>query len=282
METAGSTMENQSVGARLSQARQAAGMSVSDVSQRIKLTARQIDILENDGFDELGLVFSRGFVRNYARLLGLDANALVQEMPGTARSKSGTISIHDEHIPLTTGLSRYWLIIGAVVIALFVFVPLAIYHWLSGDDIHLKGILPGASAVSKPVAVKPSATAPVASALTPAAPQPSAADAATTRQATSPTGDAPAPARTASATANAAPAQLSFQFAQDSWVEVRDASHHVVLSHLYHAGETAAITAAPPVSLIIGNAANVKLSYNGHSVDITPHAPATAAKLTLP
>ncbi|MHB1678202.1 MAG: RodZ domain-containing protein [Sulfuriferula sp.] len=268
-------MENLSVGASLSRARHAAGMSVDDVSQRIKLTAKQIELLENDGFDQLGLVFSRGFVRNYARLVGLDANALVQAIPNNTRNKSDPISIHDEHIPLTNGWSRHWLIVAAVTITLLVIVPLLVYHWLSGDDTRIKTALTNPSVKPKRAAAAQFVVQPAVSPLPARATTPLPTATATH----SSTQRAAAIAASAALTTQAL---LQFQFAKDSWIEIRDAQHHIVLSHLYHAGETASLTEAPPLSLTIGDAANVKLSYNNHAVNITPHPPATVTKLTLP
>lgn len=282
MDTEDSTREKLSVGATLSRARQAAGMSINDVSQHIKLTAKQIEILESDGFDQLGLVFSRGFVRNYARLLGLDANELVQAIPNNARNKSDPISIHDEHIPLTKGLTRHWLIIVAIILGLLVVVPLLVYHWLSGDDTHIKSPLIGAALPSKHGTATQFVVQPAES------PVPAATGAAA---AVPPAGSPAAPALTPAASAVAVTAEpqvkttaamLTLQFDQDSWIEIRDAKKHIILSHLYHGGETAKLTETPPLSLTIGNAAHVKLSYNDKAIDITPHPPATVTKITFP
>ncbi len=264
MDTENSTRENLSVGATLNQARLAAGMSINDVSQHIKLTAKQIEILESDGFDQLGMVFSRGFVRNYARLLGLDADALVRAIPKNPRNKNDPISIHDEHIPLTKGLSRHWLVVVAIVLGLIIVVPLLVYHWLSGDDTHIRIPPTNSAAMTKHA---PAAQFVVQPAETPAA----ASNAAVT-----------IPNASRSVPVAAAPAELAMQFAQDSWVDIRDANKQVVVSRLYHAGDTAKLSVTPPLSLIIGNAAHVKLSYNNKPIDITPHPPATVAKLTLP
>ncbi len=270
MDIEDSTRENLSVGAILNQARLAAGMSINDVSQHIKLTAKQVEILESDGFDQLGLVFSRGFVRNYARLLGLDANALVQAIPNNARNKNDPISIHDEHIPLTKGLSRHWLTVVGIVLALIIVVPLLVYHWLSGDETRIKTPLINSSALPKQAPAAKFVVQPAES------PVPAATATTATSSATQ-AASASVPAATATA-----PAELAMQFAQDSWVDIRDAQKRVVVSHLYRAGETVKLSVTPPLTLTIGNAANVKLSYNNRPIDITPHPPATVAKLTLP
>ena len=59
-------------------AREAAGLSLDQVAQQLKLAPRQVKALEDENFGELpGRTFSRGFVRNYARLLNLDPEDLL-------------------------------------------------------------------------------------------------------------------------------------------------------------------------------------------------------------
>ena len=289
METAGDALDSLSVGARLSAARQAAGMSISDVSQRIKLTAKQIGALENDDFEQLGLVFSRGFVRNYARLLGLDADALIVSMPRSASIKNEPLNIHDVDIPLGKALPQSWLIVVSIVIVLIVGIPLLVYHWLSADDNAVKTILSNKTDVHSQVTPTP-VTRPLTLSTediknqlpaTPIVTVPSAISSPTqviqVAQTTKPTA-----LPDATLTGNASKSQLHFQFNQDSWVEIHDASQHSIPSHLYHAGQTADVTVSPPLTVTIGNAAYVKLNYNDQAVDITPHLPNTVTKITLP
>ena len=69
-------------GARLKAAREAAGMSLDQVAQQLKLAPRQVKALEEQDFAHLpGRTFTRGFVRNYARLLHLDAGGLLAGLP---------------------------------------------------------------------------------------------------------------------------------------------------------------------------------------------------------
>jgi cytoskeleton protein RodZ len=74
-------------GERLKAAREQAGMSVEDVSRQLKLAPRQILAIERDDHASLpGRTFVRGFVRNYARLLKLDADAVLAALPGEGGS----------------------------------------------------------------------------------------------------------------------------------------------------------------------------------------------------
>ena len=69
-------------GTLVREAREAAGLSIDDVSQQLKLAPRQVQALEADDYAQLpGRTFVRGFMRNYARLLRLDPDALLAALP---------------------------------------------------------------------------------------------------------------------------------------------------------------------------------------------------------
>ncbi|MDP6968841.1 MAG: DUF4115 domain-containing protein [Gammaproteobacteria bacterium] len=64
----------------LSQAREEKGLSQQEVARELHLTSRVINGLENDDFSHVNSpIFARGYIRSYARHLGLDASALVAE-----------------------------------------------------------------------------------------------------------------------------------------------------------------------------------------------------------
>src|SRR6267378_2207056 len=72
-----------SVGTLLKAAREAAGLTQDAVAQQLKLAPRQVRAIEEDDYARLpGRTFVRGFVRNYARLLRVDADAIVAALPG--------------------------------------------------------------------------------------------------------------------------------------------------------------------------------------------------------
>ena len=71
-----------STGMLLRDAREAAGLTMDAVAQALKLAPRQVRAIEEDEYALLpGRTFVRGFVRNYARLLNLDADAIVATLP---------------------------------------------------------------------------------------------------------------------------------------------------------------------------------------------------------
>ena len=61
------------IGQRLREAREARGLQTSDIAQSLKITQRQIEAMEREDFGLLpGAAFVRGFLRNYARFVGLN------------------------------------------------------------------------------------------------------------------------------------------------------------------------------------------------------------------
>jgi cytoskeleton protein RodZ len=64
-------------GAQLRAAREAGGLSIADVAARLKLSGRQIEAIEAEDWKSLPEpTFTRGFIRGYARLVGIEESAL--------------------------------------------------------------------------------------------------------------------------------------------------------------------------------------------------------------
>src|ERR1700732_2466315 len=67
-----------SIGETLRRERVRQGFDVQQIATRTKISLHLIEAIEADQFDRLpGGVFARSFVRQYARLLGLDEDELV-------------------------------------------------------------------------------------------------------------------------------------------------------------------------------------------------------------
>ncbi|MCU1751875.1 RodZ domain-containing protein [Pseudomonas sp. 6D_7.1_Bac1] len=67
-------------GETLRQAREGNGWSLAEVALKLNLTVNSLKNLEDGAFDKLpGHTFARGYIRAYAKLLGMDQAALVQQ-----------------------------------------------------------------------------------------------------------------------------------------------------------------------------------------------------------
>jgi cytoskeleton protein RodZ len=120
-----------SPGVRLRRAREARGESVHEAAFAIKLSPRQIEALENDDFAALpGMAFVRGFARNYARYLGLDAAPLldgIERLAGADQPDLSPIRNADGDLPSGGGTRRGSFPAGAVVAVLLVLLGVGWY-----------------------------------------------------------------------------------------------------------------------------------------------------------
>lgn len=270
------------IGQALREAREAQGMSLEQAAARLRLMHRQIVAMETDDFESLGRpVFARGFVRNYARLLDIDPEPLLADMEGP-RTEQAPVRRPEPPLP-RSWLSSPWLILLLLVGLLAVAVPVGLYWWLNEGEDEFISQMPSAVKV-EPVELGVVAPAPEAP---PAAPDTHAVDAPPEAPAEVPAEppsvpDAPAPApEPDAATLPVGGGVLRFDFAEDSWVEIRDASGRAIHRQLNPAGSSAEVRGHPPFRLLIGNAAQVRMTYNGRPIDLKPFVEVAVARFTL-
>ena len=306
-------------GGRLKAAREARNLAQSDVAAKLKLTARQIEALEQEDFSHLpSEVFVRGFVRNYARLVGIEPDSLIAPVDAQAEV-SETITAPNAGLVVGSNGIRIWLVYPIVALTFFLLLVAALYYWLRQGEDALITTPPAAISQSDPaitgedliaptITPLPDAAAPTldvnqlagqTSALPmPETGQPSnsgipvAAEAASKTPSsaqpmpTPPEAISPAVNSNASTSANtnadakAAVRSMRFEPATDAWIQVVDAKG-ARFSKLVIAGTTEAFSGMPPFRLVVGEAALVKLTYNGHSIDLAPFIGQKVARLTL-
>jgi len=74
---------------------------------------------------------------------------------------------------------------------------------------------------------------------------------------------------------------LSFICRGESWVEVVDGRGKALVSRRFSAGETGEVVGRAPFSIVVGNASQVKMTYNGSEFDLKPHTRVAVARVTL-
>jgi cytoskeleton protein RodZ len=87
-----------SFGARLKQEREQRGVTLDDISLSTKIGTRMLRALEEEHFDQLpGGIFNKGFIRAYARTLGMDEEQVIAEyLAATGATPPGITS---ENVP---------------------------------------------------------------------------------------------------------------------------------------------------------------------------------------
>ncbi len=265
------------IGRILRDAREAQGMTLEDAAARLRLMHRQVEAMETDDFESLGQpVFARGFVRNYARLLGLAPESLLERMVG-APAEVTTINPAEPPLP-RSWLTSPWLILLLLGLLVVVAAPVALYVWLNSEGENEPGIRSAPTAQVQPAPV--AAPSPVAVPVE--APLPATQTAPVTPPAPEAVSDEPAEAG-----APAAPQTpdvsgvLHLEFGDESWVEIKDASGRMLFRQLNPPGSSVDVNGQPPFDLVIGNAAQTRMTYNGRPIDLKPFTAVTVARFTL-
>lgn len=274
------------VGQRLRAAREAKGMSIDEIARSLKLSPRQIVALEADDWTSLPCkTIIRGFVRNYARLLGLDAYPLMSlleaiEMPQVPELEivAGTpVNLSSENKADRRDYFRVFsgLLILALAILVTYFFPKD--AWESTVSAFNAALQPNESVV-EPAVVEPAATTPE--------PVPSQVDSAPAPLAElEAPGEVVTPAEAQSEPEvqadAAATSVLKFSFDQAAWVEVRDRDGAILLSQLNQAGSQRDVEGRPPFALVVGNATHVSVQFKGKPVDLSKRSKDDVARLSV-
>lgn len=282
-------------GKLLAEARARKNLTIPEIAQQLKLSASQIEALEADDHARLpGTVFVRGFVRNYARLVDLDGEVLIAalDLPHQPTTASAAVP-RSSNIPFPDPRPSNWPRYAAALILLVG--ALAIYVLLTDERevvvvahtptaaAPVSVVLPSATAIeAKPAAA--TGTLPVAPTVIAPAQQPPPGS---TVPATAVPPAMPAATPAEGRAAENAPlrpsavAEMHFTFTTESWVEVRDRSNRILLSQLNPAGTEQRLQGRAPLTLVVGNAHGVRLTYKGAPVDLAPHTRVEVARLTL-
>ncbi|WP_406678481.1 helix-turn-helix domain-containing protein [Moorella sp. ACPs] len=111
------------VGEVLRSARQAKGLSLREVEEATKIRLRYLEALENGEYNQLpGRVYALGFVRSYARYLGLDVQAVVQQFKQEYPTEEDNSPVEEQRLPArgyAREKRRHWLLVPAVLLVLW-------------------------------------------------------------------------------------------------------------------------------------------------------------------
>jgi cytoskeleton protein RodZ len=243
--------ETGSFGRALAAAREARGLSQSEVAAQLRLRPRQVKAIEQEDLASLPEgPFVRGYVRNFARLVDLPAEPLLSLLnaklkpadPLRTEGEGAKAVSPIQRVPREPISGR--LVIGGVVAMLIV---LAAFGWWTMRADGQKAGIAAMEAAPAPTASPRSSAAPPATA-------------------------APEPAVAAALPAAPAETELRLSFRDVSWVEIRQADGTVLLSQTNAAGTVQTIEGVPPYTLVIGNASKVDLEFRGQPVDLSSSA----------
>jgi cytoskeleton protein RodZ len=287
------------VGESLRRARLKRNLALEEISGELKISTRFLQAIESDQYDKLpGGVFAKSFVRQYARLLGLDEEEIagrmqqamgpVEEVPQfIGRPKVGggaPIQVPKVDEWETVGDKRFrwsgWL--SAALLVAVMLVCSAVYAWMQRPKppVTAQAVAPAQSAaqsapVSAPVAAQPEpapapgVTVPAASTAEPAAPPAQVPEQKPVEQKQAeqkPVEPAPAPAAARVTPPNPdATVHVEVSAEEAVWVLARSDGKYS-FSATMDAHTTRTVEGVKEVTLRVGNAGGVTIMLNGKPV----------------
>lgn len=282
-------------GQRLRQTRETLGLSRKDVANQLRLSNETIVALEEDRYDALPApIFVRGYLRNYASVLKLPGDELVDgysKYVGVEPPQRLVSADSRRQVGSGDRRMRY-----ATAVIVLVLAGLVAIWWYNNELFGQLGGAPAAAPSHTPVAALPPAPPPVAD-VPPAAQAPAAAVAASAAAATAtpdqvanapaaaasetPTPAAAAsvaaaatltaPSRARAATAAGSADVLTLSLNGSSWLEVRDATGKRLVYKLGRSGDVEHISGKAPFQVLLGNSPAVEVQINGEPFDQSPY-----------
>jgi cytoskeleton protein RodZ len=275
-------------GDRLRREREMRGITLDEITESTKISRRHLEALESEHFEQLpGGVFNKGFVRAYARFLGIDEDQAVADYSAASNEQPEPenkfpLEIHDEpKRELNPRRSKVPLVFA---LAALVGVLVGYGFWMKSKShapaaVETRPTTP-ATAVSEPKAQAPTPQPEISSSAEPAK---TSTDFAPSKSATKPVPQEvahqteaaqPSSGHTSTAGGNVSddpppsPAVKENAFfvqvkaKEDSWVSIV-ADGKSVMQRILSADKQKKIKAGKSVILRTGNAGGIEVSFNG-------------------
>ena len=289
-------------GAVLLKERRRQSLSLGDISRQLKLSVRQVEALERDDYSAYkSPVFIHGFIRNYAKLLGLDPEPLIRATdlmlnPPVIPADPASEMERPQPVRADKRKKRLW---PAAAVVFLVAVALSVYFsgrrapdaerstpTVATADKHVPASRiaaetktgAGTKARSEPKPEVDSTAKPAAKTAAKLTPRPETKTEPATENV-----ERPVPLETGAAGAAGSAGRVTVRmiFEQDSWVEIKDRTGNTIFGQLNPAGSRRSASGEPPLSVVVGHAAGVRLFLGDRSIDLAPHTRVDVARLTL-
>ena len=281
------------LGGALKQAREAQKLSIEDVRNRLHVNESQIIALEQDDFGAFGdSTRARGFIRSYARFLGLNEEALLEKHRQLYPSDTlNALGVKTETLAMgaqRNGMPRYvFVAAGFALLALLVWF-LSTLHSSGFSQKAEIDLATSSESLSEPLLPSPELSQEAAEQsekeiqLPPPPEKLQAADAGVTA-APNKAEPAKAPEVKLEATpkTNAATGSLKLVVTESAWVDVKDSTGKSVLTKVVKPGADEVVQGLPPFKVHVGNAKATQLIYNGQPFDYSASTYNNSARVTL-
>lgn len=254
------------------------GVPLEEIAAATKIGIRTLQALEAEEFSKLpGGIFTRSFIRAYARYLGLEEETVIGEYqaiaPATEEVDLKRLAQSNPKVAKETSRTR---LLGLLIAVLLLAAGYALFRYSH----RTVGSSPNAPSPNRPATAQPppqqtpaQTPSPTTAAETPPAVSPSAGSGTgTSPQDTAKSSPPLTPAVTAGATAAEADSELVLQVAasEQAWVAV-DADGKSVLQQILKPNDIQTFKAKKSFDVMTGNAQGIILTLNGETLKPLGH-----------
>jgi len=274
----------------LRSAREKAGLSLERAAELSRIKPPLLAAIEADDTAKIPSVYLRGYIRNYARALGLEPSEIEEQLDQVQGAEPAVQSVFS--VKSDRGRAEKWLKASSYVAASAVIAALA---WqftheavrFSQGDSELTQAPVSSSASAEPGAGEPAGqarpanthlNASIASVEVMQRHADRGSQVAAEQAWAAISGnedDEPTPA------AEPGNHRLTVSTSADSWVEILDGQGEQLELDLLRAGHERAYAGTGPFQVMLGRASAVELTLDGEPVDLVPHTRGDVARLTL-
>ncbi len=254
--------------------REQQGITLERASARSRIRLSVIEAIESGQTNDIPSVYLRGYIRNYARYLGVDPADIEDHMHNVRGAEPDvqtvfTVKTRRDQTEKWIKVSSYLAASALIAVLAWQFTHEAV-RFSQGESqlTSAETAAAPASTVSTEPSGRPANTHLSASIASVEVLQRSAAATAAERQ----------PAGPAAASDGHL---LTMSSSADTWVEIVDADGSQLEMDLLRAGTSRSYSGTGPFRIMIGRASAVELSMDGRLVDLGPHTRGNVAHLTL-
>lgn len=276
-------------GERLRREREMRGIGLEEIATATKISTRNLKALEDEKFSQLpGGIFNKGFVRAYAKFLGIDEEQVVAEYETAAEQTENAreqklrqelakpeIKPKDEREINLEPKSQWGTIAVIVLIAVLAYSGYTVYQKKKAERAEKERAAQAAAGQMQQA--QPVQTPPVTIPAEPAGPSKDSASPQTDLTPAQDVTSAPAvpaaqknssPTETAAKPADAttSPINLVIKVKEDTWMSVK-ADGKTLVSETLPGGTEKSFKANDKIEVVLGRAKSVEVSYNGKVLD---------------
>jgi len=273
------------------------GLSLEQVAKHARIRLDHLQAIESAATQHIPQVYLNGYIRSYARFLGLPAGSIDKYLKYAEGSLPVVQSVFSAALPKSPDdrwfKATSYVLASVVVIALVWQFTTEAVRFSQGDPVNVLSNNDSAfdevvtDSAANNTAVTGKTQAPSQSHL-----QASIApleDVRRPRPAISGSGAEVAWSAISQAASNEGPEltlmegeqSFSISASADSWVEIVDGNGKKVEWDLLRAGSGRDYVALAPVKLLLGRASSIELIHNGTEIDLAPYTRGNVARITL-